>query len=354
MPLLEESHIDTRPVQSSRPPQSLKLFSTCPQSLGADPREYLKDVTRVARWSERAGCEGILVYTDNSIADPWLVSQIVIESTAALCPLIAVQPVYKHPYSVAKLITSLAFLHGRKVYLNLVAGGFMNDLKALNDLTPHDRRYDRLVEYTNIVTRLLRGAEPVTFKGEFYTVDKLTLQPPLPPRLMTEVFVSGSSEAGLKAAAATGATAIQYPGPPGEFFVPDTLSHQSGVRIGVIAREDGETAWKVARERFPQDRKGQLTHELAMKVSDSAWHKRLSGMAEDNTLPAAYWLGPFEYSKSNCPYLVGSYEVVAQEIARYLQAGCGTFILDIPPVEEDLEHTGIVFRRAVQLSGGAQ
>src|SRR5207253_10279167 len=57
--------------------------------------------------------------------------------------------------SVAKMVTSLAFLHGRRVYLNMVAGGFTNDLAALNDHTPHDERYSRLGEYTVIIQGLL-------------------------------------------------------------------------------------------------------------------------------------------------------------------------------------------------------
>ena len=59
-------------------------------------------VADVARWSEAAGCEGILVYTDNGIVDPWLVSQLILQSTERLAPLVAVQPAYMHPYWVAK------------------------------------------------------------------------------------------------------------------------------------------------------------------------------------------------------------------------------------------------------------
>ena len=69
---------------------SIQLFSTSPQSLGADCASYVHNVIEVARWSERAGCAGILVYTDNSIVDPWLVSQIIVENTASLSPLVAV------------------------------------------------------------------------------------------------------------------------------------------------------------------------------------------------------------------------------------------------------------------------
>jgi hypothetical protein len=48
---------------------------------------------------------------------------------------------YMHPYSVAKMVSTLGYLYGRTVYLNMVAGGFKSDLSALDDLTPHDLRY---------------------------------------------------------------------------------------------------------------------------------------------------------------------------------------------------------------------
>src|SRR6267143_5492904 len=193
--------------------KTLKVFSTCPQSSAVDQESYFKNVIDVARWSEEAGCEGILVYADNSLVDPWLVAQVIIQNTRALCPLVAVQPLYMHPYSVAKMVTTLGNLHGRRLYLNMVAGGFSNDAAALNDTTPHDRRYDRLVEYTTIVKRLLSGPAPVTLEGEFYRLQGLRLDPPLDPALAPGYFVSGSSEAGWAAARAIGAVAVRYPGP---------------------------------------------------------------------------------------------------------------------------------------------
>src|SRR5918995_81789 len=135
----------------------IQLFSTCPQSTDGPRGEYLQRVADVARWSEEIGCEGILVYTDNSIVDPWLVSQVILQSTTKLAPLVATQPVYMHPYSVAKMVATLGFLYRRRLWLNMVAGGFKNDLTALNDATPHDKRYQRLVEYTLIVKKLLES-----------------------------------------------------------------------------------------------------------------------------------------------------------------------------------------------------
>jgi alkanesulfonate monooxygenase len=246
-------------VQSATPSERgtfrslLQVFSTCPSS-AVTPDHYLERVAQVARWSEQAGCTGILVYTDNSLVDPWLVSQIIIENTSSLCPLVAVQPVYMHPYSVAKMVTSLAFLYGRRVYLNMVAGGFKNDLTALNDTTPHDSRYQRLVEYTLIVRQLLEGRSPVTFEGQFYRVKGLTLNPRVAPEFLPGILVSGSSDAGLVAARAMGAIAVKYPEPPDRCQTDRSQENSPcGVRIGIIAREQEDEAWKIAVERFPED-----------------------------------------------------------------------------------------------------
>src|SRR5438132_7999559 len=218
---------------------TLKVFSTAPQSSAVDRESYVQNVIDVARWSEQAGCEGILVYTDNSLVDPWLVSQIVIQNTARLCPLVAVQPAYMHPYSVAKMVSSLGHFYRRRVYLNMVAGGFRNDLAALNDTTPHDKRYARLVEYTSIIKELLVGLAPASYRGEFYAIDKLRLVPPLPPELFPGIFISGSSEAGLSTAQALGATAIRYPQPAECETDGSKDGLNSGVRVGIIARPDG-------------------------------------------------------------------------------------------------------------------
>jgi len=324
----------------------IEVFSTCPQFRIEEADDFSGHVAEVARWSETCGCKGILVYSDNSQLDPWLVSQLIIANTEVLCPLVAVQPAYMHPYSVAKMVSCFGILYGRRLYLNMVAGGFKNDLAALNDVTPHDQRYTRLSEYTTIIKQLLSSPTPVNFEGEFYRLNQLKMVPPLPPELFPGIFVSGSSEAGLAAARETGATAIEYPKPIAQC---DARSRtMAGIRIGIITRNSEAEAWQVASDRFPEDRKGALTHQVAMKTSDSVWHKTLSALRTDSHHDNTFLLRPFETYKSFCPYLVGSYDRVAEELANYIGTGYRTFILDIPPTEEELQHIKAVFDRACQ------
>jgi alkanesulfonate monooxygenase len=317
---------------------SIRLFSTCPPSsqYGGD---YLRKVQEVADWCDDAGIEGILVYTDNSLVDPWLVSQVILSRTSKLAPLVAIQPVYMHPYTAAKMVTTFSYLYNRRIYLNMVAGGFVNDLIALNDFIEHDDRYDRLVEYVSIMKFLFDEPGPVTFTGSYFAVKNLAIKPRIPPDLVPEVFVSGTSAAGVKAAEEIGATSISYPGTPSETI---RKGVPSGIRIGIIARDESRKAWQIAHERFPVDRKGQLTHTLARKVSDSSWYEQLSELG-DRSADSPYWLVPFKNYKTFCPYLVGSYDEVRREVSKYIQGGIQTFILDVPPDREELYHTAIVF-----------
>jgi alkanesulfonate monooxygenase len=329
---------------------NIELFSTCPASTSVPRESYCAHVANVARWSEQAGCKGILVYSDNTLVDPWLLSQIIVENTTALCPLVAVQPIYMHPYAVAKQVSSFGHLYGRRLYLNMVAGGFKNDLEALNDATPHDQRYARLIEYTTIVTALVGSPAPVTYDGAFQRVTKLKLTPPVPAELQPGIFVSGSSDAGLAAARALSATAIRYPKPPDEEETPAGDLERLGVRVGIIARDRDDAAWAVARQRFPANRKGQLTHQLAMKTSDSSWHKQLSNM-DGEVDQSPYWLVPFHNYKTMCPYLVGSYDTVGAELSRYISVGYETFILDVPVDRDELDHINVAFAEALETVG---
>jgi alkanesulfonate monooxygenase len=324
--------------------RSIRLFSTCPPSSQYEQYggDYLRKVREVAEWSDDAGMEGILVYTDNSLIDPWLVSQVILSSTSHLAPLVAVQPMYMHPYTAAKMVATFSYLYNRRIYLNMVAGGFKNDLIALDDHIEHDGRYDRLIEYVSIMRLLFDEPEPVSFVGAYFTINKLAIKPRIPPGLVPEVFVSGTSAAGIAASRKIGATSVSYPGTPSG----ETISRDvpAGIRIGIIAREESREAWRIAHERYPMDWKGKLTHAIARRLSDSAWYEQLSELgdrAAERSSP--YWLVPFKNYKTFCPYLVGSYDEVRCEISKYIREGFQTFILDVPPSREELHHTAMVF-----------
>ncbi len=324
----------------------VELFTTIPESIKNDRVQFVGELKRISVESENYGYKGILVYSDNRLADPWIVTELILNHTRKLLPMVALQPVYMHPYTVAKKISSIALIHGRRISLNLVAGGYINDLKALGGATDHDKRYDRLTEYTEIIQQLLSSSDPVTYEGEFYNVKNLRLEPKMPADLLPLYYLSGSSKAAKNAADKLNAKLIQYPEPikNGEELSRDV----KGIRIGILARPTHDRAWSDAHERFPATRIGEISHQLAKKTSDSEWHKKLSNHNGDGKISEeepVYWLGPFEHYHTFCPYLVGEYNEVAEALSGYIKAGCTTCIVDTPISELELQSTMNVFDR---------
>jgi alkanesulfonate monooxygenase len=296
------------------------------------PREYRSRVVDVARWTEQAGFRGALVYTDNTLVDAWAAAHLAIDNTERFVPLVAVNPVDTHPFAVAKTISTLAFLHGRRVDLNLVTGGFSRHLSELGCELGHRERYDRLAEYGEIIRQLTAEPKAVTYTGKYYALDAAAVSPPADPALAPDLYVSGASDDCREVARRLGVGRLSYP-------------HQ-------IDRDDAAEAWRVAHERFPSSESGEKLHEWAVGKVESHWHLKLSRDALRSHAPnGVYWLYPFRAYQTFCPYLVGTYADVGAMLQRYMALGVDTLILDEVVEHEDLHHITTALDHAYAQAG---
>ena len=146
-------------------PRDCRIFSVAPRT--GDAHSFWRDVCTVADLSERFRLTGVLLFTGNdSLLEPWVAAQELLRRTSLISPLVAVNPVYMHPFAVAKTIASLVQLYGRRIFLNMVIGTALSHQTALGDLLSHDERYARLGEHIDIVKRLLTSRRPLTFVGD--------------------------------------------------------------------------------------------------------------------------------------------------------------------------------------------
>jgi alkanesulfonate monooxygenase len=324
------------------------IYSICRSNIGHGQDAHLGKLLQTARWAEDAGCRGALMYTDCTSIDVWMAAQAAIVNTATFVPLVAVQPIDMTPFALARAVSSLAHLYGRRVDLNFVSGGFGRDLAAQGDALPHDARYDRLTEYVTIVSMLLVG-DLTSYAGQYYTVRRARLSTPVPADLLPKAYVSGSSAASLRAGESLGIGQLSAPLLPHDHASPALRKNKfgSGISIGIIARDDSSEAWRIARERFPADPEGAERMKLLLSASTSSWQPKLASVPIADEGEGAYWLVPFRYHHSFNPYLVGSHDEVAQAVTTYLNGGIRTFVLDIPREPDDLHHARIAIERAV-------
>jgi alkanesulfonate monooxygenase len=332
-------------------PKELTVIGSCPTLRpGQRDSEYSESLRAAAMLAEKHGWAAMLIYSDNKQIDPWLAAHVLLENSHALSPLVAIQPLYMHPVTVAKSVASLSTLYDRPIHLNFVSGGLPMDLNALCDEATHDERYDRLREYGTIIRQLVSSHKPYSYAGKYYKVRHIEMWPPVPSHCTPLFTISGSSPAGAACAKQIGARAIQYLKPSDQYSVGQLdPGIQHGTRVGIIARGTSEAAWIAARGRFPENPVGAKIRDYFSHVSDSVWVKELNAL---KPLPGAqtYWLGPFKNNQAACPFLVGSFEAVAAELAGYIRLGLRTFLLEHPLDDEDADQISMVFQLAGQIA----
>lgn len=325
------------------------LYSTCRSSFAYHEQSRLETLLEIARWADDAGYRGALIYTDCAALDAWMAAQAIILNTTSFVPLVAVQPLDATPFALARSVSSLAHLYGRRVDLNFVSGGFPRDLNIQGDKLKHDDRYDRLIEYATVVRMLLSG-DLTNFTGKYYNIRRARMTAPVPADLMPTAYVSGASPASLAAGEALGYSQLSCPLPPEEYVNPEIRRNRfgAGASIGIIARDDSAEAWRIARKRFPVDADGAAKMQLLLAATESKWQAQLAASSiADEPEDEAYWLVPFRYRHTFAPYLVGSHDEVAQVLRTYLDGGARAFVLDVPQEPDDLHHARIAIERAV-------
>ena len=156
---------------------------------------------------------------------------------------------------------------------------------------------------------LLTSSEPLTYEGA--TTAKKDRQRPNPRRASCQASSSPSSAAGMAAAEPLGATAIKYPNRPGSTGSGKVCV--AGIRVGIIPGRGQRRVGRGTRP-VPGGPEGP-THPR--RRDESVGLRMAPPTLERNdgaaTTADTYWLWPFQNYKTFCPYLVGSYDRVANE-----------------------------------------
>ena len=331
--------------------EGITVYAVCPaiQPSETGP-EHLETIRTTAAWTEDAGLDGLLIVVFNQTLAPWAAAHAIIESSERLAPLVALQPLYTHPFELAREIASLSHLYGRRIDLNLVAGGSSRDLLALgDDDLSREGRYRRLADYTRIVMRLLADEDPLTFESPFYSLDGLALRFRPAPEDLPRLLLSGSSEAAESCAHDVGALRVQNAEPlPDE--IDEGFAADLAFKVGIISRPSRTEAWGAAEARFPRD----ANRERKPYEPESEWQRRLEKLDADYGAEASgsvYWLRAFQRREKQFAYLVGSYEEVASYLAGYLRMGARNFIFDVPYDADEVAHSSRVMQLAVASLG---
>lgn len=322
----------------------MKLFSVLRREEG---QSNLSDsLCKFIADSDKAGLDGILMFQNQSNElEPWVFGQTLCEHSGRLSPLIAVNPVYFHPYMVAQKVLSLSLLYQRKLNLNFITGTSKQDLESLGLQLTHDERYDRLGEFIHIFSQLLTSRQPISFEGTYYRIKNLRLASLPDPALLPDMYIAGQSAAAIGLCKRFGLTNLSMASPLSslEELAPNGFAR--GIHFGVISAPTRTEAEARLAEKFQADEFGKDMLELSMTNTDSVWKKKLYE-AQPVEGDKVYSLVPFKHFKSDCPYLVGSHEEVATYLHKYSKQGISSFVMELD--ENELSQFDLFFERLTE------
>ncbi|MEF2246377.1 LLM class flavin-dependent oxidoreductase [Paenibacillus sp. IITD108] len=322
--------------------EKIQLYSSLPPHNSS--KDYLSDVINIARLSEQSGFDGLLLFTNHHVLDPWVMASVVLSNTEKLIPLIAAQPYMLPPFTAAKMIQSLNYLYNRRININLLSGSRESELKEVNAmLADKSARFNRLEEYTTILREILVSKLPVVYEGEYYKLQGLHISPIITEEQMPVFFVAGNSSEAISSAQKYGDVTLFRPEPFNifeKFYVEKIMGSKIriAIRISIITRPTSAEAWDVAESRFPSDKDG-LTRTRVRKNSSASNTRTMANLAlKQEVYDDVFWMGAFLRGKSSDPYLVGSYEEVALYLAQYINLGVKILLIGDLFSEEQFYH----------------
>jgi alkanesulfonate monooxygenase/4-(gamma-L-glutamylamino)butanoyl-[BtrI acyl-carrier protein] monooxygenase len=328
--------------------KNVSFYSEIPSGMSKEGK--YESVYDICSLSEKYGFTGSLIYYFNNALDPWTLATKVINTCEKLTPLIAVQPYYASPYTVAKIVKTIGTLYNRKVNLNFVTGINNADLISIGETTDSIKKFDRMEEYISVFSQLINSKDKVTFKGNYYNYQDLYSGPAIDKSLVPEIFIPGSSQDSIDLALKVADTALVRPQPykhfMGKYSANISRSDMNfAIRLSIIARPSKKEAWECAEDQFTKSRWGEITTVMRSKSTSHNARTMANLALTQERFDDVYWMGGFLSGKTEDPYLVGSYLDVANYLNLYRDAGVNTFLIgNVGGTEEEVKHIAEVMR----------
>jgi alkanesulfonate monooxygenase SsuD/methylene tetrahydromethanopterin reductase-like flavin-dependent oxidoreductase (luciferase family) len=258
-------------------------------------------VERIAELGFDHGCAGDHVSFHTGAGRDALID------AAAMLSMHPALPVYvglyllplRHPVPVARQLATLAELAPGRLTLGVGIGG--EDPHELEICGVDPRSRGRRMNECLPIVRALLGGEPVSFAGDFFSIDHALILPaPDPP---IRFSVGGRSGAAVRRASEHG---------------------EGWLAIWVSARRFAAAVSEIAERAESTGRSGvRWEHALnlwcGLDASAAAARRHLAEAMSD------FYRLPFESFERYCPH--GTPEQVVEFLAPYVEAGCSTFNL---------------------------
>jgi alkanesulfonate monooxygenase len=297
-------------------PESFRIFLHPQRSF--DLNTYHAHFNTCMKVCDERHIPGMLISSSGAdFYDPWIMTQYYLQNTKNTTAIIAINPVYTHPFTAARMIVSLSELYRRRIFINFVVGSDLIDLSVLGDHLSHDERYSRMDEFIHVFRNLVFSRKKFSFSGKYYQVENICLLSKMKEELLPEFWVAGHSEAAV-------ALAKKYEVLNLQMMPVDTPAGNVSGKIyalSVVCRDDPQEIEEVIAAQFPRDRFGEILYQQTMTHTDSEWKQDIFENVIKTGKHKLFRPESVKYKYTDNPCLAGTKAELKEFLSPLLAAG---------------------------------
>lgn len=275
------------------------------------------------------------IWPHNHATAPFMVA-----TTEKFSPIVAHRPGVMAPVAAARYFATLDVLAAGRLAINVVVGGSDKDLHRESDHTPKAERYERAIEYLDLVRRTWTEPSSFDHHGRYYEAEAVKILT-RPVQGEVPIFMGGESDAAVDFGARHADLYMLW----GEPFA-GTKERIDRVRTAAAGYDReipfslslrlflGDTedeAWSHARavEREIAEAQGTHTFLRSSAADTSVGRQRALALTADELHDHCFWTGLTKLlgGFANSQALVGTEEQILDTLGTYREMGVGTFLV---------------------------
>jgi alkanesulfonate monooxygenase len=310
------------------------------------PNYKNSDPTRVAagaRAAEAAGFDSALVGYASNRAEGWMIAAEALGATERLRALLAHRPGMMSPGLAARMASTLDIFCGGRLSLNIVSGGSAADQHREGDYAEHDERYERSIEYLDVMRRCWTEPEPFDFEGRFYKLEGVRHEVRPLQKPYIRLYMGGSSDPAMVLAEKHADVFMSWSEPRDavrerfdavsqRFSVAGREAPGLSVSMRLIIADSEEAAWARTQEIVSDEDAAAKAAARKLHSEDVGRNRQLQlakdGLVHDERL----WMGIAAATggQGSTGALVGNPEQVKESLLEYVRAGATALLLTGP------------------------
>lgn len=303
-------------------------------------------ITKMATLHDEGGFDKVLIAQAAMLPDNFTTAAHVGSVTQRLGVMLAHRPGFIAPTMAARMLATLdQYLNGR-LGVHIIAGASDVEMQGDGDFIDKEKRYDRSVEYIDILRKIWSSSQPIDHEGEWYKF-KGSFAPVKPVQKSIPIYFGGMSPPALKVGAnkvdvfaSLSDTVSGMKQTIGKIRnasvngnLPDFLTS-----LRLVIGETEEDAWQKAVDLEAKVIAVEGKSKDTPNSAKSDGFKRSASLAtQGDRLEKCFWNGinKIRGSFSNSGALVGDPDQIVDALMDYYDIGVSRFILrGFDPVED--------------------